>query len=1188
MTPPCACTATRLAAHPDDESLLIDRLLAVGSARRELFDECSELAARALTRWPDYAPGHAALASIALARGDTAGAGARYRTLSQVAAASGEREWAALAALVAARLLRRAAPTDASGLYERVLELSPGHAEATGALVDRYAEDGRWSDLVRLLRARAAATDDPTRRARDHVQAAQVLVGELGDAAAALEELETARRLDPRSPAALEVLSDVQVASGQPVEAAASLERAAALHQERRDRRGQVRTLLRAASHLDAAGELERAERLHRAVLELVPGEPAALRGAAAAAARRGDHAEAVRLLRALLAVTSVSPTDAARDSLELARHLVALGDGGAAARAALERAAASGAPLVAADAHELLADWARREQRPDEAVEQLGRAIEALSRSPRDGAASDEARARAAEAAMNRADLLGQLGQREAALADHERAFALSGEAHPIRLRAARALAAVAHARGDRDAERYWLGALLAHPELLDERADLLVRRAQLAFDAEDLAGALPDLDNALAEPMPTARAAAVLRLRADVLGALGDQAGRAQSLERALEASSHPRERAELSLAAAEALLHSGDPTTALERAREAAGELGEPERVDERPVMTEHRHSSLLALGEAAWRSRDWAEIERAYSELVAEPSPDRAERAHRLGMAREALGQVDAAAAAYELVIAEPDAPAELRVATWRSLAALYEHTADLARAALAYESFAGDHRADLGDTARADAWYKAGDLYRKAGGRERDAERCLESALQLVGDHMPALDVLERLKRDEGAFDRVAVILGRKIAATARQPATQKSLLMRLAALHQERLGQVDVARESCARALAIDPDYRPALRFAARDARERGDIDTAVRAGGRLAALLPGDTELAAASDELAAERAAASLELAELALASPTRGRVDVAIAAVRQALDGAPGDARLADAHRLLTEASASAPADPPAADAPGPEVVLLAEARAAMEAGQLDSALEALDAVDRTSASDALLELRAHVADALGDADGAGRDLETLRARATAAADPGLELRATRRLAAMAARQDDANGHALALYQRVLALDPDDLAAAEACADITGRRGDPQRHSAALARVLEVTRRTGAGRAREVRALRDLAWAARRRGDLSAAADYLEQACAADPRSFEALRERADLASEQGDAQGAAELPRAADRSPRGGGARRRAPGRPGPVDRRDPARAGRPLLRSHRRHRPGARGHAAGGR
>lgn len=1134
----------RLAAQPDDESLLVDRLLAVGAARRELFDECSELASRALTRWPDFAPGHAALASIAVARGDAAGAGARYHTLSQVAAAAGERDWAALAALVAARLLRRVAPAEASGLYERVLELSPGHPEATGALVDRHAEDGRWSDLVGLLRARAAATDDPVRRARDHVHAAQVLCGELGDPVSALEEVEIARRLDPLSPAALEVLADVQVEIGQPSAAAGSLERAALLHQERRDRRGQVRALLRAAGQLEGLGELARAETLHRAVLELVPGEPAALRGAAAAAARRGEHAEAARLLRALLAVTSVSPTDAARDSLELARHLIALGED---AGAALERAAASGAPLVAADAHEVMAEWARREGRSDEAVDQLGRAIEALSRAAReDAAAPDALRGRAAELAMTRAELLGQLGQREAALVDQERAFALSSEAHPIRLRAARALGAVAHARGDRDAERYWLGAMLAHPNLDGDRADLLARRAQLAFEAgQDLPGALLDLDRALEEPLPPARAAAALRLRADVLGALGDQAGRARSLDRAHEAANHPRERAELSLAAAEALLHTGDAATALARARTATSELEPVEVGAARPEpMPELRRSSLLALGEAAWRARDWAEIERAYSELVTEPSPDRAERAYRLGMAREALGQHDAAAAAYELVIAEPGAAAELRVATWRSLAALYEHTAELGRAALAYESFAGDERADLGEAARAEAWYKAGDLYRKAGGRERDAERCLEAALQLVGDHMPALDVLERLKRDEGAFDRVAVILGRKIAATARQPATQKSLLVRLAALHEERLGRLDVARESYARALAIDPHYRPALRFAARDARALGDLDTAVRATARLASQLPGEAELGAQTGEdLAAERIAAALDLAELARSSPTRPRLDAAIAAVRHALDGAPGDARLAEAQAQLADALAAVPGMTDGATPAGgtdAHAALVARARAALEAGLPESALAALEAVDRDSASDALLELRAQVADSLGDAASAGRDLEAVRTRALARGDASLELRATRRLAALAARQRDANGDALALYERVLALDPDDLSAAEACADIFHRRGDADRTGPALLRVLEVARRSGAGRAREVRALRELAWAARQRGDVAAAASYLDRACAQDPISFEALRERADLASAQGDAQGAAHcLERLVDR-------------------------------------------------
>ncbi|HTE52432.1 MAG TPA: tetratricopeptide repeat protein [Kofleriaceae bacterium] len=1228
----------RLAAHLDDESLLLDRLLAIGSARRELFDECADLAVRALNRWPDFAPAHAALASIAVARGDAIGAGARYRTLSQVAAAAGEREWSARAALVAARLLRRAAPAEASGLYERVLELAPGDPEATEALVDRYGEDQRWSDLVRLLRARAEATTDPARRARDHVQAAQVLCVEVGDTGAALAEIEEAQRLDPLNPSALEVLADVQVAGGQDAAAAASLERAAALHQERRDRRGQVRALVRAAAQLERIGDQERAERLHRAVLELLPGEPAALRGASSAAARRGDHAEAVRLLRSLLAVTAAGPVDSARDSLELGRHLLAGDDPGerAAARAALERAGASGAPLVAAEAHEMMAGWARAEQRGDEAADQLGSAIEALSRAVKeDSSAPDELRARAAALAMTRAELLGELGQRDAALVDQERAFALSSEAHPLRLRAARALAGVAHARGDRDAERYWLGALLAHPALTGERAELLARRAQLAFDAgEDLTGALLDLDRALEEPLPAARAASMLRLRADVLGALGDPHGRAGSLERALEVAIHPRERAELSTAVAQALLQTGDAAAALERARDAvdalgggeaggAGEAGEPtasegvaagdrapERVASWDRPTERvasgdpstatgadrataagadragatgadragatgadragagtratadlRRAALIALGEAGWRARDWGEVERAYAELMAEPGAEKPERAYRLGTAREALGQPDAAAAAYELAIADPAAPAEMRVATWRALAALHEHSADLARAALAYESLAGDRRAGLGDAARADAWYRAGDLYRKAGGREREAERCLEAALSRVGDHMPSLDVLERLKRDEGDHERVAVILGRKIAATTRQPASQKSLLVRLAAVHEERLGQPEVARESYTRALAIDPDYRPALRFAARDARARSQVEAAVRATSRLAEVLPGDGELGGQdADQLAAERVTAAVDLAALVVAHPTAARLELGAAALRRAQAAAPDDARLAGLVAELAAASAALPPAPaaaaPASPAPpaeaDPHAALVAQARAALDAGNPDAARAALEPVARDAAPDALLELRAQAAEALGDPAAAAADLDAMGAGAVRRGDAAAELRAARQRAALAARQPDGDELAAELYQRVLSLDPDDLISAEAAEQLAGRGADLDRHRTALFRVLDIARRTGAGRAREARALRDLAHAARLASDLAAAADYLDQAWAADPSATDALRERADLAAELGDAPGAAQClerlidqmeraERAADRPP-----------------------------------------------
>ena len=97
------------------------------------------------------------------------------------------------------------------------------------------------------------------------------------------------------------------------------------------------------------------------------------------------------------------------------------------------------------------------------------------------------------------------------------------------------------------------------------------------------------------------------------------------------------------------------------------------------------------------------------------------------------------------------------------------------------------------------TTRADAWYRAGELYRRVEGRMADAERCLKQALRLVEDHLPALDVLERIKRDNGDYARVAVILSRKIAATSRHPGRQKALLVRLATVHADLLGRADVA-----------------------------------------------------------------------------------------------------------------------------------------------------------------------------------------------------------------------------------------------------------------------------------------------------------------------------------------------------------------------------------------------------
>src|SRR5690606_36863271 len=295
----------------------------------------------------------------------------------------------------------------------------------------------------------------------------------------------------------------------------------------------------------------------------------------------------------------------------------------------------------------------------------------------------------------------------------------------------------------------------------------------------------------------------------------------------------------------------------------------------------------------------------------------------------------------------------------------------------------------------------------------------------------------------------------------------------------------------------------------------------------------KLASVLPGDAELGggAAGDQIAEERASAALELAALASEDGPDDVTGAAVAALRENLEAQPQHAGLA-AHLRALEAARARGEDPTAE--------LVTAARAALDAGDPERARALFADIDPRAASDAVLETQALAADALGDRAAAEEALEDLRARAAARQDRAVELRATRRLAALVARHGGNDRRAVELFRRVLSLDPDDLAAAEACAEIFSRRRELDLYRAALVRVLEVVRRTGAGRAREVRALRELAWTARSQGDLASAAEHLEEACAIDGSSFQALRERADLAAEQGEPEEAARwLERLVDR-------------------------------------------------
>ncbi len=918
-----------LAAGGPDQPLLLERILALAAARPAWFFDGIELARQALGRWPRWAAAHAALASITLAQGDAREAATHLAQLAHLASADGDDDQAALAALAGARLLRVLDPKAATALYQLALEHDPGSAEAADSLADRFVDEQRWAELVRLVRARVVITADVARAVQLRLRLADVLAHHLGDAASAQLELAAATALAPDDPAIHEMTATILASSDRPAAILAWRE-VARLAEARRDHRTAARahatlgTLLALDETLPAMTDAETAWRRALAFDAL---QSDAIAGLARASAARNDHAAAADLYERLRGL-GLHQSTAARHELELARSLVALGRPDE-ARSSLRRATTDGGE-TAAEAHAVLAEIAEATHDRDHAAAELDTAIASLvglaadeipsgptTRTPNvtDPPVTQRLMTRAAQLAVSRAGLLERSGQAAAANVELQRAHDLAqAHAPEIARDAARTLLDRSTKGGD-DAvsERRWIDALLATRPPPHERAQLLVRRAEVRRRERtpDLAAALADLHEAVAaidamgnpddpESVMTRRRA--YRLEAELLASSGDQRARAQALAALAKLAERASERIEVETAAAAAWLAADEPAAALPhgaRAHAAMEEEGiaQPMMTD---VPTKLRREVLVTLGEAAWRQRAWVDVIRAYKGLLVdlsslEPgsSSNTGWRAdadregmfrYRLAVAADRTGDPQQAIEALRpLALRDGNTQSdgtssnalirattpELRGLALKLFADLAERAGDLAASASALESFAS-LAVDSSASARADAMYRAGELFRRSAGdtHDDDAIRCLEAALRISDTHLPALDALELAWRARGDIERVSVILGRKVAATARHPQRQKPLLSRLGDL-QAQLGRADVGLATHQRALEIDPMWRPSLKFVSQHLRNEGQLAAAAGGLAQLAGELPGD----AGSDlpTVIRERQTAANQLAEL-----------------------------------------------------------------------------------------------------------------------------------------------------------------------------------------------------------------------------------------------------------------------------------------------------------------------------
>jgi tetratricopeptide (TPR) repeat protein len=800
-----AAYRAELARSGAEAPFVVDRLLGLLVGRAETLREAEQVAREALVRWPGFVPAHLTLGAVGIERGRTLEAAEHYGRVVEIAEEAGDDEDAVRAAVTAARLLRPLDPAGATPYYARVLERRPAHAEAAEALVERYSAEERWSDLVRVAQRRIAASADSVERAREHVRLGEIYLLRLGDAARARRELEQATQLEAADPRAWDALGRALAGLGDPAGALRALERQVELHAAKGDAVGEARTHGRIAALLESTGDVDGADARYRRALALAPGDDDLLEHVARLAARRGRTDEAVAIFERLAGLappaTGQRPTAGAppgddqrrrRVARELARALLGGGDVDR-ARAQLE-AATGGTDAEEAERLELCADVAERAEDRDAAAAALARA-----------AALELPAARAAALELRRARLCQALGRDADADAARARAFELAPDSAAAE--AADALAASARARGDADAEARWLDVLLRLPPGAGFEA-LALRRAELALQGGRPQDCLAFLDAA------ESHAGSARRLRAEALAASGNAAASARVYDGLAAETADATAAAELLLRAAQTLLAAPDPAAALARAHAALA----------RGPAAEVEEALRLAAGEAAWQLRAWDEVIAAYA-----PLPRRSvDVARRLGMALERSGRDGEALPVYRAAVGDADARGEALAIAWRRLAELYERQADFAAAAETLATAAGDERTGESPAARAEAHRRAAELLRRRLGATDRAVAELEAALRLMPEHMPSLDALESIAEESGDAERIAVLLGRKVAATAKLPERQKAVLARLADV-QHQLGRPEAALEAYRRALAIDAELRPALAYVAAEARARGD-----------------------------------------------------------------------------------------------------------------------------------------------------------------------------------------------------------------------------------------------------------------------------------------------------------------------------------------------------------------------
>lgn len=686
----------------------------------------------------------------------------------------------------------------ATELFETALRLDPQASGALGALKRLHHAQGRWSDLIRVLRLEAELTDDPSVRAAALARVAQLQVDQLGnrsEAVVALEEgiaavgddplllTELARlyELDARWDALADTLQALTQQVREPRERLTLMHRIGALYEQRLNNSAAALHWYEAALALDPAhiptlqalAPLYEAEERWSELIGLHRGEAEharARRRRAAAHVRMaeiheeklGDLEEAIEHYGKALAIQPGYPAAFQGLARLLAqtqryRDLVALREQALELATTTPEAIAHLLAIGAVHEH-LLGDPAQAAHAYRRVLELDGSHLQAI-----------QALQRACERAGLDEELVRVLELEAGLTEDEDRVLGLLHRAGEVRL---------THL-GDRD------GALALFRRVLDLRDDYV----------------------------PALRS----------LGSLLQELGRWEDLLSVRRRELELMESEPESLALLDAMA---------ELCRERIGREDEAVELHRRALAIDPTHGpALRALTRHLAARQDWAglvEVLRAQLGAVEDPAA-RAQVSFTIGLLyEERLQDDELARKAYEQALAEQpghrpslDALARLlaRKGSWGELAE------ELGREA----GVTGDRHLTV------DALVRQGALYAGELNEPRKAIACFEAVLTKAPGHVGALLALETLQTRVGAWDQLVEVYAKQ-AATFADTSARIAALQAQAWLVESRSlgGPLDVARIWEA-VLELDPTHPEALRGLERVALASGDLEQLAR-----------------------------------------------------------------------------------------------------------------------------------------------------------------------------------------------------------------------------------------------------------------------------------------------------------------------------------------------------------------